>query len=191
MVETNPASGEEPLRTHVKRTTLLFPWLPILVAFNIVTLIIAGVISNLSFMITEINIIWWLWLLCLAASMTLLACRLWNPARLWMDSEGIEYQHGSLRAVFRWNELSEITIADRQDGSRSRPAVCVLLVNGLGPEVLLAQNLSPTQRTPPFRGPSDGWIVLCDADRFTTPATDIYEAIERFAAGSGPQLQPR
>src|SRR4051794_21345650 len=100
-----PESSSEQLRVQGRKTALLIPWLPILIATNFVTLIFAGILSNTVTSASPDNstaigeVVWWLWLLILAGSVTFLGWRLWGPFFLRVGPDGIEYRHRQLRAT--------------------------------------------------------------------------------------------
>lgn len=179
----DPDPRSQQLRVQGRKAALLNPWLPILVALNFATLIVAGIRSNT--LATEegsaVNTTWWAWLLILAGSVVFLGWKLRGPFYLVINSHGVEYRHHQLRAAYKWTEVSSFTVAQRSRPLGHRPAVCLRLADRLGPEVLFAQHMSRFSTTPPFRDTATGWIVLCYLNQFTMPAADIDAALTHFA----------
>jgi hypothetical protein len=191
----NPESSSH-LSAQSRRTALLKPWLLILGALNLTTLITAGIVSNSVVDSADLysetdssgtitNRIWWLWLLLFAASVAFLGWRLLRPFRLDISPDGIEYRHGRLGATYKWSEISSLTVAPKRHLLGYRQAVCLQPADNLGPEVAFAQHLSHIPTTPPFRDATTGWIVLCYLNQFTLPAADIDAALTHFAGHAG------
>lgn len=164
----------------------VLPWLLIVIAFNFVSLIMAGFLSNMlaAQQGSLVSYIWWLWLFGLVGSVAFVAWWLSRPSRrslLHIGPDGITYSRGRRRVAYTWAHISSVTIAPRRGMFSWRSALCLLPVGGLGPEVTFNQSLSPFTITPPFRDASTGWTVVCFTDRFSEPALVIDAAVDRFA----------
>ncbi|TDD94139.1 hypothetical protein [Actinomadura rubrisoli] len=186
MAEPRPNSepSSAPLHVRVRRTARLRPWALILLLLNLASLVVSGVLSNVA---TSVNWIWWLWLLGLAASGAFLAWRMVRLPRFYIGPEGIKYGHGRLQVAYNWSEIASVTIATRARFFGQRTTICLRPFDGLGPEVLFAQRLSRFSITPPFLDGATGWIVVCEIDQFSLPATHVREALATFA---GQRMRP-